>query len=98
MPAGLGASHSHGAPCGSNATARHTILCHDDRRPAPTRHPPVIVYVSLAGAYSAPVSPKVEATALRAVIGWGGPKLPMTRSEEHTSELQSRGDISYAVF
>src|SRR6059058_6584591 len=48
-------------------------------------------------------------TLFRSLLDWIAPKAPTTesalhrpdridRSEEHTSELQSRNDISYAVF
>src|ERR1043165_2323766 len=56
--------------------------------------------VLTSGGDAAPQQP-ARATWYKGIVhahaNWGAPQLP-TRSEEHTSELQSRGLTSYAVF
>src|SRR5260370_36488247 len=46
--------------------------------------------VSISGAYSAPLNPKVEATALRAVGSCGRPKLPSSRIGRNSGSTRSR--------
>src|SRR3546814_711599 len=45
-----------------------------------------------------PVSPAQALSLLEMVLGWNNARMIYSRSEEHTSELQSLMRISYAVF
>src|SRR3546814_4111179 len=84
-----------GSVLGAVSVALHHKLCHTlggtfDMPHAQT-HTAVLPH---AIAYNAPATPDAMARASRA-LGGGD---PATRSEEHTSELQSLMRISYAVF
>src|SRR6059058_5044809 len=67
----------------------HTVVIDETREPLPY----VARFVKMADdAFRAPSNRKCQASQLR------HDREHALRSEEHTSELQSRNDISYAVF
>src|SRR3546814_3575023 len=79
------------------------------RPPRSTRTDTLFPYTTLFRSYRAAIRPGVAPDRATAVAGscqrqrcgpprQGGPEHPGTRSEEHTSELQSLMRISYAVF
>src|SRR3546814_3844920 len=73
----------HGPPCGGGAGSRRRCACLEaDRRAAPDRDD------------RRSLQPKCAASGR----GDAGPVEGRSRSEEHTSELQSLMRISYAVF